>query len=68
VVESAQSITRTLGMVLDIGWVLDWAGSTVGDWGDERRAENDSFAGEARISESDILVYVKALWRGCPGE
>ena len=54
-------MTRTLGIVLLVVWVLDCVRSKVGDWGGERSAEKGSVAEAHRISNIGVLVYVKAL-------
>ena len=56
-----QSITRTLGIMLLVVWVLDCVGSRAGDWGGDSSAENGSDDWVPRSSDIGVLVKVKAL-------
>jgi len=66
-VESLQSMTSTLGMVLFVVWVLECAGSaTFVGVGGIRSVSNVSFLAAKRSVAMGILVNVKALCNGCP--
>jgi hypothetical protein len=64
-VESVQSMTSTLGMVLLVVCIVERFASR-GDWGGESRESKGRVDGRERLVERGTLVYVKPLWRWWP--
>lgn len=65
---SVQSITITFGIRLLVVCVVECVGSPMGDFGGERRDAKGRDVGIVRMVEKEILMYVKALCRGCPAD